>query len=166
MEMHSIYSGSYPAALVRAAICVYGLLFLAGCNGNSEQSLGKLVSVQGKITLNDGTALPGGRVLFVPIERDPNALSPHTAAGRIPPTSVGHIEEDGSYKLSTNGQEGVPLGKYRVVLSRGAADRKAWIQVHPQYTSQQKSPLEVEVVENKPERGYDLKLLPRNVRRP
>jgi hypothetical protein len=124
---------------------------LAGCS-KSEPSLGKLVPVQGKITLADGNPLPGGHMIFIPINRDPNAPSP---------PSDGNIQADGSYALFTKGQPGVPLGKYRVVLSRGV-DKKAWNRVHPQYFNQETSSLEVEVAENKPEGGYDLKLLPRS----
>jgi hypothetical protein len=125
------------------------VLILAGCS----ESLGKLVPVQGKIMMADGKPLPGGHVTFVQIERDPKTPSL---------TPEGVIEADGSYTLFTKGQPGAPPGKYRVVLLPGS-DRKAWSSGVPrQYSNQQKSPLEVEVMENKPEGGYDLTLLPRS----
>jgi hypothetical protein len=127
-----------------------GLLILAGCSSDPR---GKLYPVQGKITLADGTPCPKGNVMLIPIEADPQAPSL--------PSSEGTIGPDGSYTLSTKGKPGVPAGKYRVVLSSGRERRalaKAWSVVPLQYTSEAKSPLEVEVMENKPEGGYDLTL--------
>ena len=152
--MHLNCSRLSSMGCVRVAVGCCGLLMLAGCS-KSEPSLGKLVPVQGKITLADGTPLAGGHMIFIPINSDPNAPSP---------TSDGNIQADGAYTLFTKGQPGVPLGKYRVGLSRGA-DKKTWTRVAPQYFNHENSPLEVEVVENKPEGGYDLKLLPRSGRR-
>ncbi len=131
-------------------VCWFGLLMLAGCK-DAGPSLGKLVPVQGKITLADGKPLVGGEVTFVPIDKDSNAPSF---------TADGPIEEDGSYTLYTKGKPGAPPGKYRVVLTRGS-DRKSWFAVPPPYFSQKKSTLEIEVTENKPEGGYNLKLRPR-----
>jgi hypothetical protein len=137
-----------------AAVCWCGLLALAGCSRGP--SLGKIVPVQGKITKADGTPLTGTFVLFIPIDSGPNAASPYLPRGRL--------KEDGSFTISTRGQPGAPLGKYRVVLLPGRK-RGALRGVPAQYTSQEKSPLEVEVAENKPEGAYDLKLLPRKGRR-
>jgi hypothetical protein len=141
--MHSSYSRLASAGRASAAICCCGLL-LAGCN--SEPALGKLVPVKGKITLDDGTPLHDGMVEFVPIETQ-----------MTPPYPSSTIEADGSYKLTTHGKSGAPLGKYRAVLTQGE-DKKLWTQVNKLYHSVRKSPLEVEVVENKPQGGYDLKL--------
>jgi hypothetical protein len=152
--MHSIYSGLYPAAWVRAAICCCGLLILAGCNSSGDPRLDKLVTVKGKVTV-DGTPLPDGEVSFYLIDRDPNTPFP------VP---SGKIEADGSYTLATQGRRGAPLGKYRVVFDRGD-DRKSWSRVARIYLGPKKSPLEVEVTENKPEGGYDFKLLPKPPRR-
>ena len=55
---------------LRVAVCSCVLLSLAGC-GKSEPPLGKLVPVQGKITLADGQPLTGGYVEFVPIRECP-----------------------------------------------------------------------------------------------
>jgi hypothetical protein len=133
---------------IRAALgsCIV-LLNLAGC-GSKEPSLGKIVPVEGKITLANGTPVPGGHVSFVPLDRDPN-LPGATSEGRITP--------EGAYKVFTNNKPGAPLGKYRVVLSRGS-DRRGWSRVPKRYFDEVKSPLEVEVVEDKPEGGYDFKI--------
>jgi len=127
-------------------------LLLAGCN--SDPALAKLVPVHGKITLADGTPLPDGMVEFVPMDKQLAA-----------PFPTGNIEADGSYTLTTHGKAGAPLGKYRAVLSRGE-DRKLWIRVNSLYFAQRKSPLEVEIEENKPAGGYDLKLLLKSKRGP
>jgi hypothetical protein len=148
--MYSNFPGLCSTVRVRWVVCCCGLLILAGCS----ESLGKLVPVQGKVVLADGKPLPGGHVTFFLIERDPKTPSL---------TPEGKIEADGSYVLYTKGQLGAPPGKYRVVLLRGS-DRKAWSKIAPQYSNQKKSPLELEVVDNKPEGGYDLKLKPRSGR--
>jgi hypothetical protein len=143
--------------LLGAAAGCCGLLVLAGCSSDPR---GKLYPVTGKITLPDGTPCPKGNVTFIPLEADPKAPSF--------PASEGAIREDGSYTLSTKGKPGVPAGKYRVVLSSGRERRalaKAWSVVPLKYTSEAKSPLEVEVAENKPEGGYDLKLQPQSGQR-
>jgi hypothetical protein len=101
--------------------------------------------VQGKIKLDNGNPLPDGVVRFTPLDRDPN------------PASAATIEADGSYTLSTRGKPGAPEGKYRVVFTRGA-NTEAWSRVPNKYFQIRSSPLEVEVVENKPQGGYDLKV--------
>jgi hypothetical protein len=152
--MHLSGSRSSSTAYVRVVVCCCGLLMLAGCSSNTDPRLDKLVSVKGKVTLN-GTPLPDGRVSFYLLDRDPNTPFP------VP---SGKIEADGSYKLDTQGRTGAPLGKYRAAVDRGE-DRKAWNQVDPIYLNRNKSPLEIEVTENKPEGAYDLNLLPRKASR-
>jgi hypothetical protein len=150
--MHRCYSRFASAARIGAAVACCGLLLLAGC---SSDPWGKRVTVQGKITLADGKPVPGGLVTFVPMVEGPIASRP--------PTADGMIGEDGSYTLGTKGKPGAHLGKYRVVLSPGV-DKQAWSQVPRQYT-RKRSPLEVEVEENKPEGGYDLKIQPQSGQR-
>lgn len=128
------------------AACWCALLMLAGC-GKSGPALGKLVPVQGKITMADGKPLSGGLVSFMQIDRKPGVPTP---------TPEGTIQEDGSYTLYTYDKPGAPPGKYRIVLNPGS-DRKLRFAIPQQYFGRQ-SPLEVEVEENKPEGGYDLKL--------
>jgi hypothetical protein len=132
---------------IRAVLGCCVLLILVGC-GSKEPSLGKLVPVEGKVTLATGNPLTLGSLSFVPLDRDPNLPGA---------TSDGRINREGTYKLFTNNKPGAPLGKYRVVLVRGT-DKKGWARVPRRYYSEEKSPLEVEVVEDKPEGGYDLKV--------
>ncbi len=138
-----------PTARIGAALCCCGLLLAAGCKGPSR---GKQVLVQGKVTL-DGKPLTGGGVIFHPI---PDKDTPVTPIGLLP--SMGPLQDDGSYTLRTEGRAGVPLGRYRVQLDKGAkADKKQWSQLATIYTTLQ-SPLVIEVTEDKPEGSYDLKL--------
>ena len=141
--MHWSGSRLSSTACVLVAACCCGLLNLAGCN--KGQSLGNIVPVQGKVTL-DGKPLTGGGVIFhAVVEKDTNA-----------PISVplgAPLQDDGAYKLR------VPAGKYRVQLDRGAkGDKKVWSQIGQKYTSA-KSPLVIDVEEDKPEGGYDVRLL-------
>lgn len=131
------------------AVCWCALLMLAGCGKkDTRPALGKLVPVQGKITMPDGKPLSHGLVSFMPVDRQPGVPTP---------TPEGKIEEDGSYTLSTYDKPGAPLGKYRVVLHPGS-DRQLRFAIPQQYFSERQSPLEVEVVEDKPAGGYDFKL--------
>lgn len=75
------------------------LFALAGCGGG-------LYPVRGTVTLDDGTPVTRGLVVF---ER--------TDGGK-PVTARGEIGPDGRYELSTNKPgDGVPPGKYRVLLN-------------------------------------------------
>ena len=129
---------------LRTIVCSCVVLSLAGC-GKSEPPPGNLVPVQGKITLTNGKPLPDGLVSFVPLDRESN----------LP--AAGAIESDGSYKISTKGHPEAQPGKYRVVLTQGE-DRTAWSAVPSKFYNRQKTPLEVEVAENKPPGGYDVKV--------
>jgi hypothetical protein len=130
------------------ALCWGGLLILAGC------SRVKVVPVEGRLTLTDGEPSPSGHVVFVPIEKNPNI--PRSV---LPPEGI-IKKKDGSYTLFWNGQSGAPVGKYRVVF-RSSMDRR-WSVVPAEYFDPEKSPLEVEIAENKPEGGYDLQVQARS----
>jgi hypothetical protein len=67
----------------------------------------------------------------------------------------GKIESDGSYSLRTLGKRGAPPGKYRVSIDPGG-DKDIRPLFDPTYSSSAKSPLEIEVGENKPAGAYDL----------
>lgn len=139
----------HSSRLLWTTIVCCGLLVPASCSSDSSQSWGKLVPVEGKITFGSGKPLTDGNVVFVPLEKGENS----------PPAPRGSIGEDGSYRLFTKGKPGAPLGKYRAMLQAGT-NRKTWSRVPSKYLSQKDSPLEVEIVEDKPEGGYDLKMQP------
>jgi hypothetical protein len=65
-----------------------------------------LQPVRGKVTLEDGTVLTQGMVVFESTESEK------------PITARGDIQADGSYELSTHKPgDGVPPGKYRVLIA-------------------------------------------------
>jgi hypothetical protein len=124
---------------------------LAGCSSNGARPVGKLVPVQGKVHV-DGTPLSEGEVVFVPVDLHADA-----------PTPNGKINADGTYSLATAGQPGAPEGRYRVMIKPGTTTAKAKSQINPIYLGP-RSPLEMEVAENKPAGDYDLNLQPRKSR--
>lgn len=86
---------------VRRILRVVPLLLLLGIVG-----CGRYAAVHGTVTLDDGTAVPSGMVVFESTEADP------------PITTRGDIHPDGSYQLSTNRPgDGVPPGRYRVLVA-------------------------------------------------
>jgi hypothetical protein len=102
--------------------------------------------VQGKVTL-DGQPLTAGSVHFVQILQADENLPPNASLA-----SISELGNDGSFNLHT------PVGKYRVRLESGdKSDSAQWARLPGLYTKFD-SPLVVEVVENKPEGGYDIQL--------
>ncbi len=74
------------------------LLAVGGC--------GRYAPVRGKVTLEDGTPVTSGTVIFESKEADK------------PLTARGDIQTDGSYQLSTDRPgDGVPPGWYRVLVA-------------------------------------------------
>src|ERR1041384_6176679 len=82
-----------------AALAVCLTLSLAGCGS-------KKYPVRGTVTLEDGTPLTRGLVIFERVEGGP----PLTARGNVLP--------DGRYELSTEKPgDGVPPGRYKVAIN-------------------------------------------------
>jgi hypothetical protein len=86
---------------VREVFRVAPLLLLVGTVG-----CGRYYPVHGKVTLDDGTAVTAGMVVF------------ETKDVEKPVTARGDIQPDGSYQLSTERPgDGVPPGRYRVLVT-------------------------------------------------
>src|SRR5947209_3106568 len=80
-------------------VALFVLLGAAGCGD-------KYYPVRGTVTLEDGSPVTNGMVVF---ER---------AEGGVPITARGTIQTDGSYQLSTSKPgDGVPSGNYRVLVN-------------------------------------------------
>jgi hypothetical protein len=141
--MLSIRSFFHWVVRASALLGLCGLMLLLGCS-NRDPRLGKIVPVHGKVTL-DNQPLTGGGVLF-------HAVVEKNTEGPISVPLGAKLEDDGSYSLRA------PEGKYRVQLDRGdKSDKKQWARLPRKYSSLN-SPLVVDVGEDKPEGGYDLKL--------
>jgi hypothetical protein len=114
-----------PAALVLVA------LGLAGC-GN------RMYPVKGTVTLEDGTPLSKGLIIFERVDGGP------------PLTARGDIQPDGSYQLSTTKPgDGVPPGKYKVLINpldlSDVPDEQKNLPFDAKYLSLANSGLEYEV---------------------
>lgn len=140
------------STLLRALACA-SLLGLLGCGGL------KRVPAGGTVTI-DGKPLEGGILYFNPdLSKGNNARVSCTSGVR-----------DGRFTLQTSGIErsdsgpGVPLGWYKVSVRVNMPGEKPIfpgqpaIKIHPKFLDPQKTPLEIEVVEEPAPGAYDLKL--------
>ncbi len=133
------------------------LVFLVGCSGSSDG--GKLVPVQGKITLASGKPLTLGSVQFQP---DPTKGKSNA---RI---AFGTVDDNGVFKLTTDGKDGAVEGFYKVVIgdampkdmSKMPKDGKMPSSEVPQvYRSLESTPLTVEVKSGAPASTYEFQLM-------
>jgi len=147
--MPSIHPGSNRAARAVWTVACCGMLILSGCKGKGGPDLGPMAPVKGRVVFN-GAHVVDGRVTYIPTEEKANVMWPE-----------GLIDANGFYTLKTNGMEGAPLGKYRAIVVPGADSKKVTVMMDPLFGNRTQSPLQIEVVENKPEGGYDLPLQPR-----
>jgi hypothetical protein len=121
------------------------LLGAAGCDSHSQ-----LYPVGGTVTLEDGSPLTKGVVVF------------ETAEGRKKVTARGELKSDGSYQLSTyKPGDGVPAGKYRVQINPAdlseVPDEEKKLPYDIKYTNFATSGLEYEVGPG--HTGYSFRLL-------
>ena len=118
----------------------------------------KLVPVVGKVTV-DGQPLTlataEGSVSFRPEKGTENRKEP-----------AGAIDKDGTYRLLTDGKEGAPLGRYRVLVAvvepidpkSGFPYGKRKSYVNYKYSDPKTTDLVIEVVASPAPGAYDLKL--------
>jgi len=134
--------------------CLLALFTVVGCGDGTP----KKSPVEGKVTV-DGKALTEGIVTF----NSETKLA-------TPLTIVGTVGVDGSYKMTSNGEPGVPAGKYKATVnipaSAGSGADPSQLSSTPKaatapvkkfnakFESQSDTPLVVEV----PSANYDLKL--------
>jgi hypothetical protein len=132
------------------------LVAAAGCG----RSLKYNDSVEGIVTL-DSQPLGGVVVMFVPDEN----------ADLRPPSATATTDDDGHFKLTCENQHpGAVIGKHKVVVTRGRPADPGHRGEKPQaplskdqrpvpgpYSSAVKTPLQIEVTEDK-HAGYDLVL--------
>ena len=122
------------------------MLFLTGCGSH------RTYPVQGKVVYPDGSPMKGGAVMFEPVDVE---KSDAKGSSDKPVMARGAIAEDGTFALSTFGEEdGAPPGHYRVLVraqvkkhGRGVdenAPDPQWdpFQIHPKFQDFKTSGLE------------------------
>ncbi len=120
------------------------LLAAAGCAQPDP-----LARVRGRVSLEDGTPLPRGMVVF------------EGAGGGKAVTARGEVQTDGTFQLSTHRPgDGVPPGKYRVLVNpldlSDVPDEQKTLPFDAKYMKFETSGLEYEV---KPgDNQFDIKL--------
>jgi hypothetical protein len=140
-------------------VALVGAGFVLGCGGKEGRPL---APVSGKVTV-DGKPLSSGQVTFIPDV--PSGQEGTKQASKLKTTapSVGEIGPDGTYKISTGGKDGAPLGKYKVTVSPSmvpapdATDAPA-TGFNRKFSDAHDTPLKVEVVATPAPGAYDLKL--------
>lgn len=136
-----------------ASGCLLLGLLLSACNSDPA-GVGKTVPVVGSINVG-GKPLTVGTIAFMPNRQKGNMI-PHIPGSEI--------DDDGTYSLVTATKPGAPPGWYRVVIvaterpnpNDPFANRKSFID--NRYGTAEKTPLEIEVVENPAPGAYDLSL--------
>jgi len=145
---------------------VAGLCLLLAGVGCGKQGGAKLYPVEGKI-LSGGKPVTVGVITFYPQNKDTKEKPMAT------------ITPEGTYKITTNGKEGAPLGRYKVTVStmvppgsdvpapsstpikkdKGPRPQGSTVPVNFRYLSPDSSPLTIEVVADPQSGAYDLKLI-------
>lgn len=114
------------------------LLLFVGCGGGN----GAMEVVTGTVTYEDGTPVAGGTIVFADMNKNSS--------------SVGYLQEDGTYTLGTFGEtDGAPQGKYKVTII-GSSDYGQSSPIRSDYSSQDRTPLTAEVVDGKNEINFQV----------
>jgi hypothetical protein len=127
------------------------LLGLSGCGRSGP----KLVPVQGKVTLTNGTPIAYGHVI----------LHPDTSKGNTSLEICQGTIQDGSYSIRTGARQGAPVGAYKVSIEAAKEVNPnnpyftEWL-ADEKYIDPNRSGLTLEVVENPEPSRYDFKLNP------
>jgi hypothetical protein len=142
-----------PSSILAMLLFGTGVIFLSGCGKDTAGP--KLAPVSGRVTV-DANPISIGSVTFHPDKAKGNASD-------LTPTAS--IQMDGTYKLTSGGKEGAPLGWYKVTVSPNGmpstmpTDGKMppAPNINQRYQKSETG-MSIEVVENPPAGAYDLKL--------
>jgi hypothetical protein len=137
--------------IFRGLVFPLAVLGLSGCGLSGP----KLVPVQGKVTLTDGTPIAYGHVI----------LHPDVSKGNTSKEICQGTIQDGSYTIMTGARKGAPVGAYKVSIE-AAKDVNPdnpyfteWL-ADEKYLDPNRSNLTMEVVEDPGPSRYDFKLNP------
>lgn len=113
---------------------------VAGCN-SSDTSFG-VVQVQGKVTYEDGSPIPGVAVQFVP-------QTPPIDAKTVPRPGVADIADDGTIEYVTTYDygDGLVPGKHKVIVKSKTGNGQRTNAVDSVYSSANSTPLIVDTAE-------------------
>ena len=149
---------SLPNHSWRIALVAVLTLLVEGCGG---PDYGKLVPVSGKV-MKGTTPMTSGVVMYLP---------EGTSDKKKVVSPKGAIQSDGTYVLQTEGKEGAPLGKYKVVIqplpkeevqmtnpSKFVPPQPGTTET-PKYQNVQETPFTKEVVEGASPGAYDIAIL-------
>jgi len=104
-------------------------LAVLGCSSNG----GATEVVTGTVTFTDGTPVSGGTIVFADTKKNSS--------------SVGYIQQDGTYTLGTFGEsDGAPMGSYKVTVI-GSSDYGESSPISSKFGNQDQTPLKAEVVD-------------------
>lgn len=131
-------------ANVTFAVCMG---FIVGC-GASDTPFG-IVEVEGKVTYEDGSPIPGVSVQFVP-QTPP--LDPKT----VPRPGVAGIADDGTIEQVTTYKyaDGLVPGKHKVIVKSKTGNGQRTDAVDARYSSSDTTPLMVDTAEQ----PFDIKV--------
>ena len=156
-------SAARPNRLGGWLVRLYCLCLLLAGVGCGKQGA-KLYPVEGKV-LSGGNPVTMGVVTLHPQNKDTKEMPMAT------------ITPEGTYKVTTNGKDGAPLGRYKVTVSTmvppgadvppptsGQKDKRptlpvANVPVNARYSFPNSTNLTIEVVEDPQSGAYDLKMV-------
>jgi hypothetical protein len=124
------------------------LLASAGCGGP------KVYPVQGKVVFENGDVLPGGWLIFEPLDENLKA------------SATADIQSDGTFQLVTDGRAaGAMAGSYCVVITpprmNSLDESKTQPAIlHPKFRNRDTTPLKVEVKPDKNANHFTLVVEP------
>ncbi|MFN3152573.1 carboxypeptidase-like regulatory domain-containing protein [Bremerella sp.] len=116
---------------ISAALLLFTATFLGllGCSGNG----GATEAVTGTVTFEDGSPVSGGTIIFADTKKNSS--------------SVGYIQDDGTYTLGTFAEtDGAPQGNYKVTII-GNSDYGKSSPISSKFANQDQTPLNAEVVD-------------------
>jgi hypothetical protein len=129
----------------------FAILCCAFCGAGCTKSV-SLTQVKSVVLVDGQRLTSGGQVTFFSMD------GADSKGGMI----TGKINDNGEYTMSTEGKQGVPLGRYKVVVTPpmmpSGGDKAAPLPYDKKYANSKDTPLMIEVVASPTEGAYEIKL--------